>query len=67
MKQAALAGNALSITGVTPLYKANGPSVLISSRKTSRIPFLYVPCGADNNIDVDYGGKLLRKFIKSNP
>lgn len=46
MKQAALAGNALNMTGVTPLYNANGPSFRINSRKTSRMPFLYVPCGA---------------------
>uniref|UniRef100_A0A182NLQ3 Uncharacterized protein n=1 Tax=Anopheles dirus TaxID=7168 RepID=A0A182NLQ3_9DIPT len=46
MKQAALAGNARSMTGVTPLYSANGPSCRISSRNTSRIPFGYVPSGA---------------------
>lgn len=45
-KQAAFAGNALNITGTIPLYKASGPSRLINSRKTSRIPFLYVPSGA---------------------
>lgn len=39
MKQAALAGNARSITGVTPLYNADGPSLRINSRNTSRIPF----------------------------
>lgn len=45
MKQAAFAGNALSITGVTPLYNANGPSFFINWRKTSLKP-VYVPCGA---------------------
>lgn len=39
MKQAALAGNARSITGVTPLYSADGPSLRINSRNTSRMPF----------------------------
>lgn len=46
MKQAAFAGNALKTTGVIPLYNANGPSLRINSRKTSRIPFGYNP-GAD--------------------
>lgn len=45
MKQAAFAGNARSITGVTPLYKANGPSLRINSVNTSRMP-AYVPAGA---------------------
>lgn len=47
IKQAAFAGKALSMTGVMPLYNANGPSFRISSVKTSRIP-LYVPAGAEN-------------------
>lgn len=45
MKQAALAGNARSTTGVMPLYKADGPSLRINSRNTSRMP-LYLPAGA---------------------
>lgn len=52
MKQAALAGKALNITGVIPLYKANGPSFRISSRKTSRIPFGYVFGAAVCNRDL---------------
>lgn len=45
IKQAALAGNARSTTGVMPLYRADGPSLRINSRNTSRIP-LYAPAGA---------------------
>lgn len=45
MKQAALAGNARSTTGVMPLYNADGPSLRINSRNTSRMP-LYLPGGA---------------------
>lgn len=46
IKQAAFAGKARNITGVMPLYSANGPSLRISSLKTSRMP-LYVPSGAE--------------------
>ena len=44
----AFAGNALNITGVTPLYNEKMPSFLIISAKTPRIPFLYLPSGAGN-------------------
>lgn len=53
MKQAALAGKALSITGVTPLYRANGPSLRINSLNTSRMP-LYVPGGAGSEMKSIY-------------
>ena len=44
----ALAGKALSMTGVTPRYKARIPSSLSSSLATSRIPLGYFPWGAAN-------------------
>lgn len=42
-KLTALAGNARSITGVTPRYSAMIPSSLNSCLATSRIPLGYVP------------------------
>lgn len=42
----ALAGKALSMTGVAPLYSDMIPSVLIISAKTLRIPLGYFPSGA---------------------
>lgn len=48
-KHAAFAGNARSITGTHPLYKALGPSCFIKATKTSRMPRLKVPSGAKEN------------------
>ena len=45
----ALAGNALTSTGVNPLNSPFGPLSLIISANTLRIPFLYVPSGATSN------------------
>ena len=45
-----LAGKARNITGVTPLYRAKIPSLAISSLKTSRTPFGYIPSGATQKI-----------------
>jgi len=50
-KLTAFAGKALNITGVTPLYKARTPSSRINSANTLRIPFGYVPSGADEQIE----------------
>lgn len=47
-KQAALAGKARNIIGVTPRYRAKGPSRRMRSLKTLRTPFVYVPAGAVN-------------------
>lgn len=48
-KHAAFAGNALSMTGVTPAYNAFSPSSLYSFANTSLIPLGYIPSGAVNN------------------
>lgn len=48
-KHAAFAGNALSITGVTPAYNAFSPSSLYNLANTSLTPLGYIPSGAAKN------------------